>query len=83
MITVDVLLLADPLATTDTMPETPGEHCTVAVLLPVATMVAMVTGGLVGFATKNCPEYGAVAGKGAGVGATLNVPAAVKVTWPL
>ena len=46
-------------------------------------MVAIVAGGLVGLETKISPEYGAVAGIGAGLGLTLKVPAAVKVTRPL
>jgi hypothetical protein len=81
--TVLVPLFAKALATTDTVPVAPGAHCTVTVLLPVDTTVAIVSGGLVGFATMNWPAYGAVNVKGAGDGATLNIPEAVKVTWPL
>lgn len=49
----------------------------------MVTTLAIVSGGFVGFATMNCPAYGAVKVKGAGDGATLNIPEAVKVTWPL
>jgi hypothetical protein len=55
----------------------------VTLLFPVVTTLAIVSGGFVGFATLNCPVYGAANVKGAGDGATLNIPEAVKVTWPL
>ena len=54
--TMAVPLLALALATTWTLPDAPAAHWTVAVLLPVAVIVAMVAGGLVGFETKNSPE---------------------------
>jgi hypothetical protein len=46
------------------------------------TTVAIDCGGFVGFATLNWPAYGAANVKTAGEGATLNIPEAVKVTWP-
>jgi hypothetical protein len=82
VIVIAVPLLALALATMGTLPETPGAHWTVAVLLPVETTVAMVSAGLVGLETMISPEYGAVAGIGAGLGLRLNVPVAVKVTCP-
>lgn len=80
MIVIAVPLFADAVATIGTIPVTPDTHCTVIVPFPIETMFAMVCGGFVGFETNNCPEYGAVAGSGAGLGATLKVPVAVKVT---
>jgi len=77
---IAVPLFAEALATIGTVPVTPGAHCTVIVLSPFETAFAIVWGGFVGFETKSCPEYGGVEGKGAGLGATLNVPVAVKVT---
>lgn len=47
------------------------------------TTVAIDCGGFVGFATVNWPAYGAANVKAEGEGATLNIPEAVKVTWPL
>jgi len=82
VITVSVPLLADPLATIGTVPEEPDPHCTVIVLFPLATTVAIVAGGFVGFDTTNCPAYGAANVKGAGDGGRLNIPVAVKTTWP-
>ena len=57
-ITVDVPLLAEALATMGTVPEIPEAHCTVTVLGPVETTVAIVCGGFVGLATIKLPEYG-------------------------
>ena len=76
-----VPLLANAVATTSTVAEIPATHCTVTVPVPVETMFATVR--LLGFATMNCPLYGAVNVTGPLSGGMLNWPVAVKVTCPL
>ena len=75
---VGVPLFADAVAMTSTVAEIPETHCTVMVPVPVETMLATV-----GFATMNCPLYGAVNVTGPLRGGMLNWPVAVNVTWPL
>jgi len=50
---VEVPLLASAVMLTPTVPAAPVTHCTVAVLLPVETILAI--GPLVGLSTTNWP----------------------------